>query len=237
MAHAVHINKMKDNHALLSNPFSTRRPRNVVEEMIPMLDSRRGTFLGVKDTFEFSMRDSSDATAKRGFRVQVPKRMLSYVLLVFFILPLLLFLYVEVHKAQEKRHVAKYNAPPLPNSFPRLSFDPDNMTMTESVTQIMNEVAVLTTDTIDQISADLLTLTVPSTGDDESSIIPDSDPITLENSNLTSKSAAFLWESENISASSMTTVDYNDTTAESADPSTRSRFLRKAVLSRNLQYI
>ena len=233
MANALHINKMKDTHAPLSNPFTTRRPRSVVEEMIPMLDSRRGTFLGVKDTFEFTMRDSTDATAKRGFRVQVPKRMLSYVLLVFFILPLLLFLYVEVHKAQQKRHVARYHAPPVPNAFPRLSFDPENMTMTESVAQIMNEVAVLTTDTIDQIGADLLTLTVPTTGDDKASITTELAPTALESSNLTSKSAAFLWESENITASSITTVDLNDTSAELADPSARYRFLRKEVVLRN----
>ena len=38
----------------------------------------------------WSVRDRTDATAKRGFRVQVPKRLLAYVMLVFFVLPLLL---------------------------------------------------------------------------------------------------------------------------------------------------
>ena len=35
----------------------------------------------VRKNFEISLRDKSDATAKRGFRVQVPKRMLSYAVL------------------------------------------------------------------------------------------------------------------------------------------------------------
>lgn len=50
------------------------------------------------ENFEISLRDKSDATAKRGFRVQVPKRMLSYVVLVFLVAPLSLFLWMEVHR-------------------------------------------------------------------------------------------------------------------------------------------
>ena len=52
---------------------------------------------------EFSMRDHTDATAKRGFRVQVPKRMVLYTALVFLCLPLSMFGYVEIHKAQLRK--------------------------------------------------------------------------------------------------------------------------------------
>lgn len=55
---------------------------------------------GLPANFEFSVRDHSDATAKRGFRVQVPKRMLFYTILVFFVAPIVCFGYVEIHKAQ-----------------------------------------------------------------------------------------------------------------------------------------
>lgn len=157
MSNAQNNKASKEHQPSLTNPFtSTRRQRNSLEEMIPMLESRRGTFLGVKNNFEFSVRDTTDATAKRGFRVQVPKRMLLYVLLVFFVLPLGLFLFVEVHKAQQKREFA--NARHHPN----LSSADANMTIVESVTQTINEISELTTDTMSQINNDIASLTASS---------------------------------------------------------------------------
>jgi hypothetical protein len=51
-----------------------------------------------KSNFEiYSVRDRRDATAKRAFKVQVPKRMLYYTILVFLVLPLALFLWKEMH--------------------------------------------------------------------------------------------------------------------------------------------
>mmetsp|Transcript_11139 Transcript_11139/g.20316 ORF Transcript_11139/g.20316 Transcript_11139/m.20316 type:complete len:337 (-) Transcript_11139:345-1355(-) len=44
--------------------------------------------------FQVRGRDRRDASAKKKFQVQVPKKMIVYVLLVFFLLPLLLFGYV-----------------------------------------------------------------------------------------------------------------------------------------------
>ena len=82
----------------------------VVEETRPMLPGGQRPSLkgphragGRTEKFEISLRDKSDATAKRGFRVQVPKRMLFYSVLVFIVLPLALFVYMEVHRAAASR--------------------------------------------------------------------------------------------------------------------------------------
>jgi hypothetical protein len=53
---------------------------------------------------KFNVRDKKDVTAKRRFRVQVPTRMLKYVVLVFFVLPLVLFIYREMHLHDEVHH-------------------------------------------------------------------------------------------------------------------------------------
>jgi hypothetical protein len=45
----------------------------------------------------YSVRDRRDATAKRAFKVQVPKKMLYYTMTVFLVLPLALFLWKEMH--------------------------------------------------------------------------------------------------------------------------------------------
>lgn len=66
--------------------------------------------LASSGNFEFSVRDHSDATAKRGFRVQVPRRILCYTILVFFILPIFLFVYVEMIKQSRKRQAARYHS-------------------------------------------------------------------------------------------------------------------------------
>jgi hypothetical protein len=50
-----------------------------------------------RENFEISLRDKNDATAKRAFRVQVPKRMLTYTVCIFFVAPLFLFGYFQVH--------------------------------------------------------------------------------------------------------------------------------------------
>lgn len=101
-----------------------------VEETRPMLSSaprnavpvraagppRPGGRVPDNRNFEISLRDKSDATAKRGFWVQVPKRMLSYALLVFVVLPLVLFFYVEVHNVGSHRHGHGHEQPKAPES-------------------------------------------------------------------------------------------------------------------------
>jgi hypothetical protein len=58
-----------------------------------------------KSKFEiYSVRDRRDATAKRAFKVQVPKRMLYYTILVFLVLPLALFLWKEMHLDNHANH-------------------------------------------------------------------------------------------------------------------------------------
>jgi hypothetical protein len=95
---------MADKEKKKASLFSSLR-RNLVREgeTRPMLPGSRPPPLSVTtprrtENFEISLRDKSDATAKRGFRVQVPKRMLSYAVLVFIVAPLTLFAYMEVHR-------------------------------------------------------------------------------------------------------------------------------------------
>lgn len=94
--------------------------RPSVEETRPMLATPGRPVISTKTTrplratenFEISLRDKTDATAKRGFRVQVPKKMLSYFVLVFIVLPLALFLYMEVHRvAASHGHVVHEKVP------------------------------------------------------------------------------------------------------------------------------
>jgi hypothetical protein len=63
----------------------------------------------IPSMLKFSVRDKKDAAAKRGFRVEFPTRMLNYVVLVFFVLPLFLFAYRELHIHDEEGH-AHYKA-------------------------------------------------------------------------------------------------------------------------------
>lgn len=64
------------------------------------------------ENFEISLRDKSDATAKRGFRVSLPKRMLSWAVIVFVVAPLTLFVYMEVHRvATSHGHVTNGKVP------------------------------------------------------------------------------------------------------------------------------
>eukprot|EP00545_Synedropsis_sp_CCMP1620_P003294 CAMPEP_0119014442 /NCGR_PEP_ID=MMETSP1176-20130426/9743_1 /TAXON_ID=265551 /ORGANISM="Synedropsis recta cf, Strain CCMP1620" /LENGTH=261 /DNA_ID=CAMNT_0006967621 /DNA_START=118 /DNA_END=900 /DNA_ORIENTATION=+ len=76
-----------------------------------------------KDAFEFSVRDHSDATAKRGFRVQVPKRIICYTVIVFFVLPIFLFVYVEMHKHSLKKQAARYHTFDITKVLPHLLDD------------------------------------------------------------------------------------------------------------------
>jgi hypothetical protein len=85
--------------------------------------------LGIKEgkrNFEFSVRDHSDATAKRAFRVQVPKRIIFYTTLVFFVLPVFLFIYVEMHKRsssaadQKNRNSERYFSYDISKVLPHL---------------------------------------------------------------------------------------------------------------------
>ena len=64
-------------------------------------NNRTTTAFLIPSVLKFSVRDRKDATAKRRFRVEVPTRMLNYVVLVFFVLPLFLFLYREMHLHNE----------------------------------------------------------------------------------------------------------------------------------------
>lgn len=74
--------------------------------MLPSTPSRNTAAAGTRRTtaFEISIRDKGDATAKRGFRVQVPKRILTYTVLVFVIAPLFLFWYAEVQTRKQHSH-------------------------------------------------------------------------------------------------------------------------------------
>jgi hypothetical protein len=129
--------------------FLRNAPTTMLQEMRPMLnrnakareEAERGrgkarvsflpdedmkNSLGIKDgrdAFEFSVRDHSDATAKRGFRVQVPKRMICYTVLVFFVLPIFLFVYVEMHKHSLKKQAARYHTFDITKVLPHILDD------------------------------------------------------------------------------------------------------------------
>jgi hypothetical protein len=63
-----------------------------------------------KGNFEiYSVRDRRDATAKRAFKVQVPKRMLYYTMTVFLVLPLALFLWKEMHLDNHDQYPATHD--------------------------------------------------------------------------------------------------------------------------------
>ena len=63
-----------------------------------------------KSKFEvFSVRDRRDTTGKRAFKVEVPKRMLYYTILVFLVLPLALFLWKEMHLDNHSRDPATHD--------------------------------------------------------------------------------------------------------------------------------
>jgi hypothetical protein len=140
--------------------FLRNAPTTMLQEMRPMLnrnakareEAERGrgkartsclpdedmkSSLGIKDgkgAFEFSVRDHSDATAKRGFRVQVPKRMICYTVLVFFVLPIFLFVYVEMHKHSLKKQAARYHTFDITKVLPHILDDilPDDENEVES---------------------------------------------------------------------------------------------------------
>ena len=95
-------------------PAATRRESLVrSEEMRPILPTTqshvapKGLAAAAtrRENFEIiSVRDKSDATAKRGFRVQVPKRMLTYSAFVFIVAPLFLFGYMEAHNRKHHNY-------------------------------------------------------------------------------------------------------------------------------------
>jgi hypothetical protein len=99
----------------------------VAEEMRPLTKSKNSKISATTGAnnanFEFSVRDHSDATAKRGFRVQVPKRIMCYTILVFLILPVVLFAYVEMHKHSLKKHAARYHSYDITKVLPHLLED------------------------------------------------------------------------------------------------------------------
>jgi len=53
----------------------------------------------------YTVRDKSDATAKRAFRVQIPRRLLYYTAAVFLVLPLFIFGWKETHLHPEQHNV------------------------------------------------------------------------------------------------------------------------------------
>jgi hypothetical protein len=87
----------------------SRRPQASAEEMRPFLPTpslstpskpsvipppRSGQ---LPSRFHIDVRDKRDASAKRRFRVNLPKPILAILVLVFVVVPLLIFFYKEVH--------------------------------------------------------------------------------------------------------------------------------------------
>lgn len=70
------------------NRISQQRPKRKLSDQ---------TSIGLPEHLDFSFRDFSDATAKRRFQVKVPCRLLLVLILVFLLIPGLIFLYKEFH--------------------------------------------------------------------------------------------------------------------------------------------
>jgi len=61
----------------------------------------------IGETVDFSIRDKTDASAKRGFRVQVPKRFIVYMIVFFLVLPLLISGWFLIHAFFLKKHFSE----------------------------------------------------------------------------------------------------------------------------------
>lgn len=64
---------------------------------------------GDRDHFAIRGRDRTDAAGKRGFRVEVPKKMLLYTILVFVVLPLVAFFYLLISQLVGATDSSRYS--------------------------------------------------------------------------------------------------------------------------------
>lgn len=129
----------------MKRTFLRHAPSAMLDEIRPMLNNNNNNNSSKSDgmpnksnkgkssseNFEFSVRDHSDATAKRGFRVQVPKRIMCYTMLVFVVIPVFLFVYVEMHKKSSGKHAKhgdRYYSYDINKVLPHLLEDGSNST-------------------------------------------------------------------------------------------------------------
>lgn len=128
----------------MKRTFLRHAPSAMLDEIRPMLNNNntinnKSDGMPIKsnkgksssENFEFSVRDHSDATAKRGFRVQVPKRIMCYTMLVFVVIPVFLFVYVEMHKKSSGKHAKhgdRYYSYDINKVLPHLLEDGSNST-------------------------------------------------------------------------------------------------------------
>jgi len=134
-------------HSEIRRNFIRYAPTSVLQEMRPMLnqnskqreeDARKPIDLqrlpparrpkGEGNLFEFSVRDHPTQPAKKGFRVQVPKRLLFYTILVFFILPIFVFVFFEISKSKKGKHPPTYHKYDVSHVLSHLMSDEDQET-------------------------------------------------------------------------------------------------------------
>jgi hypothetical protein len=142
-----------------------------------------------KSNFEiYSVRDRRDATAKRAFKVQIPKRMMYYTMMVFLVLPLALFLWKEMHLDNHHRDPATHD---LVKSHLRAHHDVYPTWMEEAVGTVWNDHdaptnEILATTTTNDTFAILDTADQPHVGTAWDEIITDTEKIKDNHSNSTS---------------------------------------------------
>ena len=85
---------------------SQRHPTTAATNSTTASAPRSGNI--IPSMLEISVRDKSDAAAKRRFRVQVPTRLVRYVMLVFLVLPLVAFFWKETHLHGREDNHAHY---------------------------------------------------------------------------------------------------------------------------------
>jgi hypothetical protein len=70
----------------------------------PIPQAPRSGQVLLPNMLQFKVRDKKDVSAKRRFQVNIPRQYMVMLLLIFFIAPLLLFFYKEIHIHDDHEH-------------------------------------------------------------------------------------------------------------------------------------
>eukprot|EP00547_Thalassionema_nitzschioides_P016233 CAMPEP_0194246842 /NCGR_PEP_ID=MMETSP0158-20130606/15666_1 /TAXON_ID=33649 /ORGANISM="Thalassionema nitzschioides, Strain L26-B" /LENGTH=243 /DNA_ID=CAMNT_0038982843 /DNA_START=86 /DNA_END=818 /DNA_ORIENTATION=+ len=163
------------------------------EEMQPMLkqeddkgriganNKARSNML--EDDIKICVRDHRDAAGKRAYRVQVPKRMIFYTCLIFVLMPVFLFSYVETHRSSLKNAKGRTKKK---NKIGR------NITIMEEIEEAIEETAEFAETLVEEIAADIVGPTLTKSEEDQNItqvVESDSEPENIRNKTATSTNA------------------------------------------------
>mmetsp|Transcript_26938 Transcript_26938/g.40774 ORF Transcript_26938/g.40774 Transcript_26938/m.40774 type:complete len:242 (+) Transcript_26938:79-804(+) len=124
------------------------------EEMQPMLKredekgrANRARSSLLEDDIKICVRDHRDAAGKRAYRVQVPKRMICYTCLIFVLLPVFLFGYVETHRSSLKNARSRTS---------KKKHKSQNATIIEEIEEVIEDATELAENLAEEIVADIV---------------------------------------------------------------------------------